>query len=51
MFGLNVLVGFYNAGKYAHGGKDVREGITSAISSIVGAIIALIAFALLLLGI
>ncbi len=51
MFGLNVLIGFYNAGKYHNGGKDVREGNSAAATSAVGALIALVIFVLLFLGV
>ncbi len=44
VLGLNVFVNTYQAGKYANGGKEVREGpaaaITSGISAFIGAALA-----------
>jgi len=51
MFGISVIAGFYNAGKYHNGGKDVREGDEAAKVSALSAIIALVIFVLLFLGV
>ena len=50
ILGFSVLSGFYDAGKYAHGGKDVREGTKWAFICIVAAIIHFVFVMGLLLG-
>jgi len=49
LLGISSVFSIYKAGKYANGGKDVSEGPSATIGSLVGAAIsALVAIALYL---
>jgi hypothetical protein len=39
LFGFDVLIGMYDCGKYAHGGRDVREGLRYALISLIASLI------------